>query len=508
MAFIAEPQLWRALVKISDRVAEVIHSEPEKGVMEWHNQWFTRGQLSAFAKELDGVLQARGITVDKGIALAGRNRPSHCFASLTLLSTGRPISMLYAFQAAESLARDLTETRFAALIIDEQDFAPLVREAANRSGTTVIVLRPLPTDGFEVIDPDTPVGDAAYSLPGAGIEILSSGTTGLPKRLFHPASRLFRVLEGKEPVAEGNPEMVMWPVSGIGGNMQLASAMIRGVGFTLIEKFDAHEIADAIERTGLNMFGVTPTMLRMFLDADIPPHKIKSLQQVIGGAGPLDPDLIDLFEARYGIPVLWAMGATEFCGTIISWSLDLYRKHWKEKRLSSGKALPGCSLRITDLETGEELPANATGRLEAKVDSIGPDWIVTNDIARIDEDGFVFFEGRADGAIVRGGFKIVPEKVCQVLRKHPDVAEAAVIGIPDERLGEVPVAVIEPRPGHEVDTASVDQHLRGHLASPQIPVRYIVVDKLAYTASTKVAVGEVRKMVYQMLGIADPKVAA
>ena len=492
-------------MEISERIERIMRSDPDKGVMEWKARWFTRGQLAKFADDLNAVLEGIGAGPDTAIALAGRNRPSHCFSSLSVLSRGRPISMLYAFQPAATLARDLAEGHYAAAIIDQQDFAPEVREAANAAGTTVIVLRPLPTDGFEVIAPDQPIGAAAYRLPGPGIEILSSGTTGLPKRLFHPAANLFRSLAGRPEAAEGSPEVVMWPTSGIGGNLQLTSAVIGGVGFVLLERFDAWELAEAIKRNQIRALGFTPAMLRMWLDADIPPEYLESIPALVGGAGPLDPDKIDLFHERYGKPILWAMGATEFCGTIIAWTQADYDRYWKAKRLSSGRALPGVELRIIGLESDEEVPTGESGRLCARVAEIGGDWIVTNDIAHIDADGFVFFEGRADGAIVRGGFKIVPEKVCQVLRQHPDVAEAALIGVPDERLGEVPVAVIEPRPGHTATAESVDAFARANLPSMHVPVKYVFVERLPYTASTKVAVGEVRKLLFGQLGIPDPK---
>jgi len=490
---------------IGARIAAIIESEPDRRLLEWHGQWFTRGHLARFAGDMNAVLDARQIEPGTAVALAGRNRPSHCFATLTLTARGLPVSMLYAFQSAESLARDLTSTRFAVAIIDEQDFAPEVREAANASGTTVIVLRPLPTDGFAVVDPDVPVGKGAYRLPGPGIEILSSGTTGLPKRLFHPAERLFRALYGEMETPDAPPGLVMWPTSGIGGNMQLISAIIKGIGIVLLEKFEAWPLAEAIKRNKINSLGFTPAMLRMFLDADIPPEYLESVPSIVGGAGPIDPDKIDEFERRYGKPILWAMGATEFCGTIIAWDMDSYRQMWAHKRGSSGRAVAGVELRITDPDTGEELPRNSLGRLSAKVEAVGDEWIVTNDLARIDEDGYVFFEGRADGAIMRGGFKIVPEKVCQTLRQHPDVAEAALIGIPDERLGEVPVAVIEPRPGHTPSAEDLAAFARAHLAAPFIPVKWVFVDRLPYTASTKVAVGEVRKLLFARLGIVDPK---
>jgi acyl-CoA synthetase (AMP-forming)/AMP-acid ligase II len=113
----------------------------------------------------------------------------------------------------------------------------------------------------------------------------------------------------------------------------------------------------------------------------------------------------------------------------------------------------------------------------------------------MDADGFVFHKGRADGAIVRGGFKVLPEKVCEMLRLHPAIAEAAVIGVADARLGQAPVAVIEPRPGQNIDAEEAERHLRSLLPSPHIPARFLFVDKLPYTDSLKVHLAEVRKLV-------------
>ena len=481
---------------ISERIASTIHSRSEAWVMEWQSRRWTVGQAGAFDKAFERALSDRIDVRETAVAIAARNRPSHCFALLSLLANARPISMLYAFQAGESLGRDISDTRFAVLVIDEQELTKPVEEAAVQSGTTIIVLRDDPSNGFRIIEPPILADeDSVHRLPAAGMEILSSGTTGLPKRLFHPVDRLFRSLDGMPVNPEGKPELVMWPLSGIGGNMALATAMITGNPFVLLEKFTPEDLADVIRRHQLKRVAFTPTMVRMFYDANISRERVASLDCIVGGAGPLDPDLQEKFEARYGIPILWGMGATEFCGTILAWTLELHQAYHKQKRGSSGRPLPGCALRIVDPDTREELPRNEIGLLVVKVDAVGPEWIVTNDLARIDEDDFVFFAGRADGAIIRGGFKIVPEKVCEALRSHPGVAEAAVVGLPDERLGEMPVAVVEARAGVSLTAGELDRHLRGLLAAPQIPVHYLFVDRLPYTASTKVALGEVRNLV-------------
>jgi len=481
---------------IAEKVLDYMQSEPDAPMMEWQGRWLPRRSLARFAAAFEAALQRLGIEPQMAVAVPARNRPAHCLAILSLLAHRRPVSNLYAFQSPEALARDLAQTRFAALVIDVDDWSAPVAQAAEASGTAVLVLEPEPEAGFRVIEPARKVDRAAFHRPPApGLEILSSGTTGLPKRIFHPAQLLFRSIEGQgRPGSGAELGNVYWPISGISGVLVLASCVIRGAPFLLFEKFTVEDIVDAIKRHKLKNIPVTPTMVRMLYDANVPREDLASLEAMYGGSGPIDQDLKDRVEARYGKPLIWAMGASEFCGTIVAWTLDLYRAFDQTKRGSSGRPLPGVAVRITDPESGAELAVGEAGRLEAKVDAIGPDWIRTNDLALIDEDGFVFLKGRLDGAINRGGFKIVPEKVCETLRLHPKVAEAALVGAPDERLGQVPVAVVEPRPGAGLSADELDRHLRAHLPTPQIPVRYIIVDKLPYTASTKVNLAEVRKL--------------
>ncbi len=113
----------------------------------------------------------------------------------------------------------------------------------------------------------------------------------------------------------------------------------------------------------------------------------------------------------------------------------------------------------------------------------------------MDADGFVFHIARYDGAIVRGGFKILPERVAEVIRSHPSVADAAVVGLDDDRLGAVPVAAVELRPGAPAVTVEeLDALIRKSLPSPQVPAKIIIVPALPRTPSLKVSLGEVRKM--------------
>ena len=136
-----------------------------------------------------------------------------------------------------------------------------------------------------------------------------------------------------------------------------------------------------------------------------------------------------------------------------------------------GRAHAGCSLRVVDPDDGTDLGLDAVGLFEVRAAQLGTDdWVRTTDLARVDADGFLWIVGRADQTILRGGYKVQPEVVRAALERVPGVAEAAVVGIDDERLGAVPVAAVERRPGAELDEAAVLEIAGAHLARYEVPV--------------------------------------
>jgi acyl-CoA synthetase (AMP-forming)/AMP-acid ligase II len=180
---------------------------------------------------------------------------------------------------------------------------------------------------------------------------------------------------------------------------------------------------------------------------------------------------------------------------VVSWTPALRAQFGNSKRGSVGKPMPGVELRAVHPETGAVLPPGQEGLLEVLCPEIRPDWVRTTDLVTIDADGFVFHIARYDGAIVRGGFKILPERVAEVIRSHPSVADAAVVGLDDDRLGAVPVAAVELRPGApKVTPEELDALIRKSLPAPQVPTKILIVPALPRTPSLKVSLGDVRKM--------------
>jgi acyl-coenzyme A synthetase/AMP-(fatty) acid ligase len=190
-----------------------------------------------------------------------------------------------------------------------------------------------------------------------------------------------------------------------------------------------------VKTYGIRRSGLQPAAVRMLLDADLPPEDLASLDFVMSASGPLDPEIRDAFERRYGVPVLLAYGATEFAGSVCTWTPELYREFGAVKRTSSGQVLPDTEVRISTRKPESRSPPTI-GDCWRRRSHRRSDWIRTNDLASVDADGFITLHGRADGAINRGGFKVLPEAVRRVLVSHPAVRDAAVVGVPDARLGE------------------------------------------------------------------------
>jgi acyl-coenzyme A synthetase/AMP-(fatty) acid ligase len=261
----------------------------------------------------------------------------------------------------------------------------------------------------------------------------------------------------------------------------------------LVERFSVEAWRHYIRRHRPERASLPPAGFQMVLDAGVPPEELASVRSIASGAAPLDASVQRAFEARYQVPILLSYGATEFAGPVTSMTPELHAS-WGEKKLGSvGRPIAGAQLRIVDALTGERLEPGAEGILEVIAPRIGPDWIRTSDQAVIDADGFLWHRGRADGAIMRGGFKLLPETIEHALSLHPAVSSVAVVGLRDARLGEVPVAAVQLRPDAERPTiGELERHLREHVYATHIPVAWRFVEELPRTPSFKVDGGAVR----------------
>jgi acyl-coenzyme A synthetase/AMP-(fatty) acid ligase len=295
--------------------------------------------------------------------------------------------------------------------------------------------------------------------------------------------------------ANALPSLLFFPIGNISGLYAIMTILHGQTSAVMIEKFTIEAWAAFVRTYRPETINIPPAGIRMALDADLPREHLASLRSIVSGAAPLDPATHRAFEQKYGIPILLCYGATEFGGPVTLMTLEQREQAGEGRFDSIGKEWGGATLRVVDSTTRQELPADTVGIIEVNVPRIGPEWIHTTDLGRIDAEGFIFHCGRTDGVINRGGFKVLPDTVEKALALHPAVAVSSVVGVPDQRLGEVPAAAIELRPGVPPPTLEeLKHHLRTHVPSTHVPSVLQIVASMPRTPSLKVDVGAVREL--------------
>ena len=490
---------------MSDDLSAQVRSTLDRGgaqAIAFGGRWRSWAWVKRLTVQLDAALTAAGVPAGAPIALIARNRPASVAAFAAQIAARRPTSMIYSAQNGPALAADVRALRAAAVLADPQDWTPELIAAATEAGSAGIAIaddegRPVrPVAGVERVG----AGPHHTVAGGVGFELLSSGTTGAPKRVPLLWATVAAAVRDSGKVYAGTtqrqaPLLMLHPMGNVAGVSYLCPPLAAGQSIVLLEKFAVAIWAEAVSTYGPARCSLPPAAVRMVMDAEVPREALSSLTVVAVGGGRIEPELQTAFEERYGIPILTAFGATEFAGVVAGWTVDLYRDWGPLKRGSAGRASPGVALRIVDRETFAPAPAGAVGLLSARVDRLGPDWIRTTDLASLDVDGFLFLHGRADGAINRGGFKIPPVVVETVLRQHPAVADAAVVARSDPRLGEVPAAAVELVAGATPPSADdLIAFARDRLLAYQVPVEVRIVAALPRNASMKVSTPDVRAL--------------
>jgi long-chain acyl-CoA synthetase len=481
------------MMGLAQHCARALAREETQPAIEFEGRWLNWGDMRRVADQLHALLVACGAGPNAAVAFVPRNRPSALAALLGLVAAGRTIKMIYAFQSGAGIARDIQRLTPTVVVAAAGDYSPELLAVLRSLDVAAIGLTEMSAAAVRGLSRiRRPPDRQAPAAPQ--IEILTSGTTGPPKQFaidFDVIARHYVNTSSSAASTDGEskppPTLLFFPVSNISGVYTTLPALLNGHRAVLLERFTVAGWHDYVLRYRPTASGLPPAGVQMVLDAGIPKADLASIRTLGTGAAPLDPTVQRAFEARYGIPILLSYGATEFVGPVTAMTAALHAQWGETKFGSVGRALPGSQLRVVDPRTGAVLACGQEGLLEVISPRVGPDWIRTSDIAMIDDDGFLFHRGRADGAIMRGGFKLLPETIERALLLHPAVSAAAVIGVADRRLGQVPAAAVQLKPGIAPPSeADLEAHLRRHIPATHIPVRWRIVDQLPRTPSFKV----------------------
>lgn len=467
---------------LSRRIAEVLSLRPDSRAIEYDGRWLTWRQVGGAAR------RAAALTPEHPcIGMLLRNRPGQVAAFLGILLGGGTVVAINPARGADRTTADIAGLSLSLVIGEEEDLA-----ASVPSGTPTAAISSCLSEADEA------ARIAAAREARVAVRMLTSGTTGPPKRVDLTYDMLAHSVLGDAPGrapadVRRSVAIVNSPLVHIGGVFRVLHCVVEARPFVLLERFELEAWARAVRSHRPRTVSLVPAALRTVLHSDLTRADLASVRAVTCGTAPLSADDADAFTDKFGVPVLTSYAATEFGGGVAGWTLTDHRRYWRAKRGSVGRANPGAQLRVVDGE-GTTLGPDRVGLLEVKPGQLGPSaaWMRTTDLARIDADGFLWIVGRADQAIIRGGFKVLPDEVRAALEAHPAVAGAAVVGRSDDRLGETPVAMVQLREPASAEADALVEFLRTRLAGYEIPTEIAVVDTIPRTPSGKADLGAVK----------------
>ena len=331
----------------------------------------------------------------------------------------------------------------------------------------------------------------------------TSGTTGRPKgAILHHG-----LIDPPRYVADRCrlPDYGVWlnsmPMYHIGGAaVSVLSTLARHGAMVQMREWDPGLALELIEAERCSGMLLVPTMILAMLDhPDFARRDLSSIEFILTGAAPIPPALLERVTERIGCRVLICFGLTESGGPTLNTAID---DGAHELAHTLGRALPNVQVEIRDPETGAKLPVGAMGEIwfkgsqimlgyygreEETRAAITPDgWLRSGDLGAIDERGYVSISGRLKDMIIRGGLNIYPREIEDALFEHPAVLQAAVIGVPDEKWGEIVLAVVQPAVGTELRFDELDRHCRERLAPFKVPALWCQTDSFPLNPTGKI----------------------
>ncbi|MEO6467522.1 MAG: fatty acid--CoA ligase family protein, partial [Acidimicrobiia bacterium] len=307
----------------------------------------------------------------------------------------------------------------------------------------------------------------------------TSGTTGAPKPIQHTHTayvelldRVLGPLRGSKPGASmrpPSPNLIPVSMALNAGLYNVLFGLRAGAALVIMDGFDPATFAELVARFEIRSTVLPPAAMSMLSDSAV--TDLTPLRYVRSITAPLSPLQARRFVDRFGVTVLNGYGQAEL-GEVIGWTAADAKAH-PEKIGAIGRPHPGVEIRIRDDGHLLVRPPNTATGIDERFDAEG--FVDTGDLAHVDADGFVWIDGRAGDVINRGGNKVFPETVEEVLRLAPAVDDVAVVGMADERLGEVPVAFLVGRPVADDELVAL---CREHLVAYKVPAAFHWVDTL------------------------------
>jgi long-chain acyl-CoA synthetase len=511
---------------------------PDPTFLVFEDERWTFGDVMSHADALSALLVNRfGVAKGDRVAIGMRNYPEWVISFAGIQGIGAVSVSLNAWWTADELDFALSDSTPKVLIADAER-AERCAPTCARLGIAIIVVRPngpIP-DGAarwsDVVHPGPTVARVHIEPDDDATILYTSGTTGTPKGAVSTQRALVQAILGfgcrkaveelrypekpiDTPAGEGQTTFILIvPLFHVTGMVPvMMSSFITGAKLVMLHRWDPERALQLIERERVNLFVGVPTQVRDLVESPrFHEFDTSSLRTIGGGGAPTPPDLVDKVEhsTAAGRPNI-GYGMTETNAYGPQNSGDDYVSH----PTSTGRATPIVQIAVRDSD-GEDLPNGSIGELWFKgphlirgywnrpdetAETIHDGWLRTGDLGYVDDDDFVYVVDRAKDIVLRGGENVFCPEVEAALYRHPAVAEAAVYGLPDQRLGEAVAATVLLRAGESATAEELQAFVGQHLAPFKVPSRIdFAEDALPRNAAGKILKREIRDQLIKASG--------
>jgi len=485
----------------------------EYNALVFEGRDYTNLEIFDLARRFSSALAGIGVKPGDRVGVMLPNIPEigACYGGISRMG-GVVMPMVFLLAVPE--IRHIISDSGASAVITSPEFYPNLVEATKEvdNAPNVIVLGDPTPDGalsFQKLVEAAPQDEGIVDRSENDIAVIfyTSGTTGRPKGVMLSHGNLMFNAENTSkvvPTRDDDVSVACLPLAhlfGMGSTMVGQLFRIKGV---LMRWFSAEGFFQAVNDHGASSSAVVPTMLAYMLShPDFDKVDWSSFEWLVVAAAPVPVELADEFEKRTGARVLEGYGLTETSPTV-----SVMRMQDPRRPGSCGRPVPGVEVSIFD-DVDSPLPTGETGEVCVKGPNVMkgyynlPDvtaeamrngWFHTGDMGHLDEDGFLYITERKKDLIIRGGFNIYPRDVEEVLYGHPSVLEAAVVGIPDPKMGEEVRAYVVLRPGENATAEELLAHAREHLAKYKTPKDVVFLDALPKNPIGKILKKDLREM--------------